>query len=434
MADGTAALTPIGSGERSQVMDAIRGFAVLGILAMNIPGFALPESDFFDPRVGGFEGTDRALWWFNRLVFDMKMQSIFSMLFGAGLVVLGERAIRSGKSLTPIFYRRVAVLAVMGLLHGYLLWFGDILWTYAVCGALIYPLRRLPTAWVLAVGLALFLFGAVTSSGAGAGMWYVRGQAVAGQAVLDAGGTPDEMQKEMLETWASMREDFAPTEEERAEEERANRGTFIDVVGRRAPSALEMQIGPPFWMFSIWRFSGYMLIGIAMMRWGVFSGSLSSRAYAWMMGLGYVIGLPIVFLGGLQAQANGFDFIMTFVTGWQWNYLGSVFVAFGHLGALVLLFRSPATAWIVPGLAATGRMALTNYLTQSLLCAVIFFGWGFGMFGRLTRTEIAVVVVAIWTVQIIWSMWWLSRYRFGPMEWVWRTLTYGKAPGMARDR
>lgn len=425
-----AELAPISAGERSAALDGLRGFAVLGILAMNIPGFAFSESDFFDPRIGGYEGVDRAAWWFGRLVFDMKMQSIFSMLFGAGLMVLTERAARAGVNATRLFYRRVAVLAVMGLLHGYLLWNGDILWTYAVCGALVYPLRRLQPAWLLAIGIALFTIGIFTSAGVGAALWYVKSTAAEAQAIVDAGGQPSELQAEMLKEWSSMREDFAPTAADFERDRAGNLGSFTQVVTHRAGSTLELQLGIPFWMFSIWRFTGYMLIGIALMRWGVFTGALSSRVYAAMMLLGYLIGIPIVVLGGLAADARNFDFAFTFMSAWQGNYLGSAFVALGHVGALMLLFRSPATQWILRPLAATGRMALTNYLTQSLICAALFFGWGFGLWGSLSRSELAAVVIAIWTAQIVFSMVWLARFRFGPMEWLWRTLTYGRAPSM----
>lgn len=425
--DLTAPLAPIEPRERSAIMDGIRGFAVLGILAMNIPEFAFPDANFFNPIIGGHEGADRAVWWFSRLVFDMKMQSLFSMLFGAGLVVLGDRALRAGRSLTPVFYRRVAVLAVMGILHGYLLWYGDILWTYAILGALVYPLRRLPTGWLLAVGLAFFLLGAVFTSGLGGVMWWMRDQATQAQAVIDAGGTPEGLPAEMLDIWNEIARDFDPTPENLAEEEAAVRGSFIDVAVYRAPSTLELQIGPPFWIITLWRFSGYMLIGIACMRLGVFTGKLRDSAYAAMLILGYGIGLPIVTLGGLQAESNRFDFVMTFLTGFDWNYVASLFVAFGHVGALTLLFKSPAMSWILPGLAATGRMALTNYLTQSLLCAAFFNGWGFDQWNRLTKTEIAAVVLTIWTLQITWSLLWLRHFRLGPMEWLWRRITYGSA-------
>jgi uncharacterized protein len=418
-------LAPISPAERSPIMDGIRGFAVLGILAMNIPEFALPEANFFNPLVGGHDGTDRAVWWFSRLVFDMKMQSLFSMLFGAGLVVLGSRALRAGRSLTPLFYRRVALLAAMGILHGYLLWYGDILWTYALIGALIYPLRRLPTAWMLALGLALFLLGAILTSGLGGAMWWMRDQATQAQSILDAGGTPQGLRAEMLDTWKEINSDFHPTPEILAEEEAAIRGSFLDVALHRAPATLELQIGPPFWIISLWRFSGYMLLGLACMRLGVFTGALKDSAYAAMLILGYGVGLPIVALGALRAEAHSFDFVDTFLTGFDFNYFASLFVAFGHVGALTLLFKSPATAWILPGLAAVGRMALTNYLTQSLLCAAFFNGWGLDQWNRLSKTEIAAVVIAIWTLQIIWSILWLRHFRLGPMEYLWRRLTYG---------
>lgn len=433
-------MTPVAPAQRSQVMDALRGFAVLGILAMNIPGFAFREMDFFDPRSpqgGGIDGFDGVVYLINRLVFDLKMQSLFSMLFGAGLVVLGSRARDAGRSLTPIFLRRIGLLALMGILHAYLLWFGDILWTYAVCGLLIYPLRHLRTRWLLVLGVLVFLIGAASSSITGGMFWMLDYKAGLAEAKLQEGGEPPEHQREMLTVWKEIRQDFMGDAESMAKEEAAHRGGFVDVVSYRAPGAFQFQIGIPFWTFSIWRFSGYMLLGIALMRMGVFSGGLSNRAYGLMAAIGYAVGLPIVYAGLQQAKANDFDFVMSFLTGWQWNYLGSVFVAFGHIGALTLLFKSaaPVLRAVTHGLACAGRMALTNYLSQSLICAAIFFGWGLGYWNRLSRTEVMGVVLLIWALQITWSMWWLGRYRYGPMEWLWRTLSYGRQPEMriARD-
>lgn len=430
-AEAAPALAPIPASQRVAVLDALRGFAVLGILAMNIPGFSHTEADFWDPRAVGFEGTDRAVWLFNRLIFDMKMQSLFSMLFGAGLVVLGERAAAAGRSLGPFFYRRVGVLALFGLLHGYLIWYGDILWTYAVCGALIYPLRRLPTGWLLTLGAAVFLFGMATTSGLGAAMAYLRDQAQHARLIIDGGGTPNEFQRGMLDEWNALVEEFVPGPEGQAREADAMRGGYIGYVRHRAPGALEFQIGIPFWIFSLWRFSGYMLIGVACMRLGVFAGRLRDRAYALMAAVGYGIGVPLTVYGTIDAIDHSFDFVRTFITAWQWNYPASAFVAFGHVGALMLLFRSPVAAWIVRPLAAVGRLALTNYLSQSVLAGAIFCGWGLGLWNGLSRSEVALVVVGLWAAQIAWSMLWLRWFRIGPAEWVWRSLTYGRVQPMS---
>lgn len=425
-----APLEPISPSARSPVLDALRGFAVLGIFAMNIPGFSHVESDFWDPRIVGFEGTDRAVWLFNRLMFDMKMQSIFSMLFGAGLVVLGERAAASGRSLAGLHYRRMIALALLGILHAYLIWFGDILWTYAVCGALIYPLRRLPNEWLLTIGAGLFLFGALTTSGTGVAMWFLRDQAEQARLLLDSGGTPSSFQQEMLAEWKELTENFRPGPEKQAEEAAAMLGGYTGYIRHRAPSALEFQVGVPFWVFSLWRFAGYMLIGVACMRLGVFTGRLTDRAYALMALAGYGLGIPITCLGALDAMNSGFDFVRTFITAWQLNYIASAFIAFGHIGALMLLFRSPVTGRIVEPLAAVGRLALTNYLSQSIIAGALFCGWGLGWWNSLTRAETVLVVIAIWMLQIIWSILWLRRFRLGPFEWLWRWLTYGTPPRM----
>jgi uncharacterized protein len=180
----------------------------------------------------------------------------------------------------------------------------------------------------------------------------------------------------------------------------------------------------------LWDALGRMLIGISLVKLGVFSAERSRRFYLMMMVAGYGVGLPVVALGGYQAIQHQFDVIYLFSGGMRYNDFGSIPVALGHVGALILLYTSGALAWLTRRLAAVGRMALSNYLMHTLICTTLFYGYGFGLFGKLDRVQLLGVVLAIWAIQLWLSPIWLKYFRFGPAEWLWRTLTYGKAQPM----
>jgi uncharacterized protein len=414
-------------------MDTLRGVAVLGILVMNIPWFARSESKFFNPMTGGgFEGADYWTWLLSHLLFDFKMMTIFSMLFGAGMLVFTERAAAAGRSAAAIYYRRLGWLLLFGLLHAYLLWSGDILYSYALCGLLLYPARRLRPRWLIAIGLALLLIG--TALTAGSGWWFAtaRSAAEAGQAALDAGGTPTEFQRGMVEAWPAMREQFVPTPERLAAEEAAHLGSYGELFVFRARQAIFMQTGL-FLLMLLWRATGVMLIGMALMKLGVFTAARSIGFYLGLLLVGYAVGLPLVAVGAWQAVETRFDFVVGFKYVWHFNYVGSLFVALGHVGLVILIGKLGVLTWLTSGLAAVGRMALTNYLSHSLICAAVFYGWGLGMFNQWSRFETLALVAAIWLFQFVFSQVWLARFHFGPMEWLWRTLTYWQPQPVRRE-
>lgn len=427
----STSLVPISAGERFVSVDALRGFALLGIFVMNIPTFALSNFSFFDPSfAGGFTGRNYAIWLGAHLVFDMKMQSLFSMLFGAGLGVMAARADARGSSLRGVYYRRTAWLLVFGLVHAYFIWFGDILYAYAVCGMLIYPLRRLSPRWLLAIGLGLFLVGAGMQTLTGVGMGYMKSQAEAAQSVVDAGEAPTPAQTAAIDTWKGISEDFTPTPELVAKEQQTYAGGYRDLFLARAKESLFMQVGIPFWTFSLPRFTGYMLMGLALLRLGVFTAARSTGFYAALAVIGYAVSIPAILLGVAHGRAANWDFVDGFRTGWHYNYLASLPMALAHTGVIMLLCKSGALRWLTTGLAAVGRMAITNYLMHSLIGSLIFYPYGFGLWGKLDRTDLALVVLGVWALQLLVSPWWLARFRFGPMEWLWRSLTYKRMQPM----
>lgn len=394
--------------QRSRAMDVLRGVAVLGILPVNIPTFALPMIAFYRPPTwGGFTGADFLVWLTTHLFFEFKFITIFSMLFGAGLVLIASRAEQTGRSPLAAYYTRLAWLALFGLLHMALLWYGDILFAYALWGMLLYPLRRLAPPLLIALGLTLALLWIPLMTGLGLLTQFA---AASDPSAVDS---------------------LMPTMDDARAEVTAMNGSFLDALRVRAEHVLFVQLGGQFFFYP-WRVFGVMLVGMGLMKLGVFSGARSSRFYALCAALGYGSGLPLIAVGVTRLLRHDFDPIELYKLDWHFNYVGSLCVAMGHVGAVMLLVRAGWARRLLDRLQAVGRMALTNYLAQSLICATIFTGWGLGQFGQLERTWLALIVLGIWAVQLLWSPLWLARFGFGPMEWLWRTLAYRRAQPMRR--
>jgi uncharacterized protein len=420
---------PVAESERLFAVDALRGFALLGILAMNIVHFAWPGVVYGNPlRGAGFEGTDRALWFVNHLLFEGKMMTIFSMLFGAGLVLMDHRAAARGASIRGVYYRRVLWLLAIGMVHAYLIWSGDILVLYAECGLFLYLFRNRSPRTLIVLGIAALLLFVPLLLGFAAGIDYMKAATARVAAQQKAGETPRRFEKRMHDIWTEhLQKEFEPTPEQQAKEwDKAitvHRGGYLGIVKHRA---LPMLIGQIMELiFGVLFFAGgRMLIGMGLMKLGVFSASRSWRFYATMAALGYGIGLPLMVFDAFQSIDHQFSVMYELHGGMLYNAFGSVIVALGHVGALMMIVKSGAIAWLIRRLAAVGRMALTNYLTHSIVCTALFYGYGFGLYATINRTGLAAIVLAIWTFQLIVSPIWLRHFRFGPAEWLWRSLTY----------
>jgi uncharacterized protein len=169
-----------------------------------------------------------------------------------------------------------------------------------------------------------------------------------------------------------------------------------------------------------------MLIGMGLMKLGVFSAQRSRRFYLWMVAIGYGIGLPLIAFDGWELIRHNFSNSYQMHGGMLYNYFGGLVVALGHVGMMMLVVQSGAIKWLTDRLAAVGRMALSNYLTHSIVCTTLFYGYGFGLFGDINRKGLAAIVLIIWVSQLLISPIWLRHFRFGPAEWLWRSLTYWK--------
>ncbi len=412
-----ASVGPVGRGERIDSIDTLRGVAVLGIFLMNIPSFAFTGTAFFNPPAGGgFEGANYATWLVSHLLFDMKMMAIFSMLFGAGIVLMTERIDSTGRAPGAVHYRRLLWLLAIGMVHAYIIWFGDILVAYALIGMMLYPLRKLRPRTLLIIAALLFPIAMVFSG--------LQQLMFATMRSAETGG------------WAEAWDDgmsvvFYPTEESLKDESDAALAGFFGRALAHAPGVVFMQT----WIFGtyvLWRVAGLMLIGMALYKAGVFKAQRSTRFYATMFAACLAIGGGLVGAGVLVNHANNFDPVDFFgVVGW-FNYLGSVGVALAWVALVMLVCKTGVLTWLRSSLAAVGRMALTNYLMQSLIASFIFYGWGLGYYGRLARIEYMPIVLGVWAFQMFLRPIRLKRFRFGPMEWFWRSLTYWKVQPLRR--
>jgi uncharacterized protein len=430
---------PVSSAERYYSVDVLRGFALLGILAMNIVAFAWPGRAYGNPMSGGgFEGIDRVVWYFNHLVFETKMMTIFSMLFGAGLVLMDQRAEARGASIRGVYFRRVLWLLVIGLVHAYLIWYGDILVLYAECGLLLYFFRNLKPRTLFILGtLALLYFVPILLVVTGCVDYTKAYFKQAGTRVLasqQAGQLPDARDRLAQIAWTGwMSERFRDNPKKELEEWnkelKVHRGGYWGIVKERAGGLLaEHTIG---FLLAGWSLAlGRMLIGMGLMKIGVFSAMRSRRFYLWMVVLGYGIGLPLVIYDANALIEHKFSMTYEMHGGFFYNYYASLLVVMGHIGTTMLTVQSGALKWLTNRLAAVGRMALSNYLTHSIVCTTMFYGYAFGLFGTINRMGLAAIVLVIWVSQLLISPIWLRHFRFGPAEWLWRSLTYWKLQPM----
>jgi uncharacterized protein len=405
-----APASPVQQSDRIVSLDVLRGFAVLGILVMNIQSFSMPDSAYFNPTsYGNLQGLDYWVWFLSHLLVDSKFMAIFSMLFGAGMVLMAERMEAGERRPGPVHYRRMVILLLTGLAHAWLLWTGDILFAYAMCGLLVYLFRKRRPRTLIILG--------VVSLGVATAL------AILSQVFLPY--WPPEQVAEMSE-W------FAPSAATLAETLNTFRGSWSQQNALRFENALMMQTGA-FLSFVSWRAGGLMLIGMGLYKLGVFNATLAKRTYWWMIGVGAVVGIPVILLGVRYHNAHAWAFETSFFGGQQFNYWGSIPVALAWVGVVMLACLRLQGGRLYSALAATGQMALTNYLLQTLICTTLFYGHGFGLYGSVERSGQILIVFAIWAATLVWSPLWLARFRFGPFEWLWRTLTYMKSQPMRRE-
>ena len=409
MDHGTPSLGPLPATERIQSLDVMRGVAVLGILVMNIQCFAMIMAAYINPTAyGSLEGVNGWVWYLGHLFVDMKFMTIFSMLFGAGVIVMTSRREAAGRPSAGLHYRRMAWLLVFGLLHAHLLWYGDILYSYAMCGFVLYLFRKASPWLLITLGLVS------TSVAFFIGVFF--GISMAN------GWMPVE----------AVADDWKPLADTIQAEVDAYRGSWSDQMSHRFKAAFFFQT-VIFLIGIAWRAGGMMLIGMALYKLGVFSAARSKRFYVGLVGVGLLVGIPTIMYGVARNELAGWNVKYSFFFGPQFNYWASILVALGWVGVVMLACKSEAVRPLTRPFAAVGQMALTNYLMQTVLCTFLFYGHGLGRFGMFERWQQLLVVVAVGALQLVVSPLWLRHFRFGPAEWLWRSLSYMKLQPMRRD-
>lgn len=426
------ALGPVLGADRITAIDTLRGVAVLGILVMNIYAFAMPFAAYQNPLLmGGTEWYNLGTWLLTHVLFDQKFMTIFSMLFGAGLIVMWQRAQNRGAPFARIYFRRQLWLAAIGILHGYLLWVGDILFHYAVVGLFAFTFRQRQPRALIAVACCLLVVAPLLSVATAAYVDDLRERISEIDALAAAGETLDEEQLAIQEEWREIGKFVAPSQTDLRRDLDAYRGDYGDAFAFRAPTVVSMQTEATFF-FVLWRVGGCMLLGMALMKLGILAGTRSNDFYRRMQFIGYGLGLPLTVFSAYDLFNHQWDGVYVLGGGMLSNYVGSILVAAGHIATVMRIVNANCWPRIMQRFTAVGRMALTNYLLHSILLTTVFYGYGLGLYGTIPRAWQMLFVAAVLGLQLWLSPIWLQHYRFGPVEWAWRSLTYWQRQPLRR--
>jgi uncharacterized protein len=416
---------PTARDERIGMLDTTRGVAVLGILLMNITAFGLPNA-YDDPtNWGGYQGLNFTVWRTMALWFEGTMRGLFTLLFGAGALLFLQRHTERSPDLraADLYYRRTMWLIVFGLVNGYLLlWSGDVLYCYGVVGLLLFVFRNLASRRLIAIAAVIMVVQTAVTVIEWQGYHMMRDEATAAQTAKTAGDALTAEQQGAIDTFEALAREFKPTREELEQKVATVRDGYLGALRTFAPETWHMQTSF-FFRHMLLEALGMMLLGMALLKLGVLTGTAPTRAYTVMLVAGYAIGFSVNWFETARLAGAGFTtdaLIASYLT----YDLGRIPMTLGHIGLLGLLCRAAAFALVARMLGAVGQMALTNYLSQSVLCFLLFTGAGLGLYGALERYELYFVVAAIWALQLLWSPLWLRYFRFGPAEWLWRSITY----------
>ncbi len=405
------------SPDRILTLDLIRGVAVMGIFSVNVVAFAMIEAAYFNPTAyGGDSGADLALWAANMVLIDGKMRTLFSMLFGASMLLVIERAEASGRSGLWTHFRRMVVLLGFGLFHYYFIWFGDILTLYALGGLVAFLFRRLPEEKLVALGAAFLLlhmaaFGALLYS----------------QHQVELAAHAPGASRAALQAWTEGIGSMEVSPQRIADDKAIHLGSYGAFVAHnlgRWPSIFGNTL--PFMLDTV----GLMLLGMAGYKSGFLTGSWSDDRYRRLM-------LPALGAGVLAGAAtvafdiwSGFDLVAILAAFIVAETPFITLMAIGYAALIILLSRRFGP--LAQRIAAAGRCAFSNYLGTSIIATMVFSGWGLGLYGSVSRWQAWLLVPIVWAIMLLWSKPWLERFNYGPFEWAWRSLSRGRAQPMRK--
>ena len=433
----TPLAAPVAQQDRIIIIDSLRGIALLGILLMNIPYFGLPAPSFDNLTLNNEWGTiNQKVWYVINWFLEGSQRAIFSMLFGAGIILFITRLEKRVQGLMPAeyFIRRQLWLLFFGLVNAFvLLWPGDILFQYAICGIIVFVFRRTPVKGLLiAAGVCLLLMTVRENYD----LYKQKGVVSKGEAIAKMDTTKiklTEQQKEDLGAMTGMKErsDTAGLRKEMRKNLRQLRGTYAEVYNNISNDSTNAEFYYTY--YGLWDVLLFMFIGMAFFKNGILTGQASVKVYWALFIVGLGGGLLISWLRLQPMFQYKFNFFeMTKHKLFDYYELSRTLRSLGIFGLIMLLYKSGLFKWLFWLMRPVGQMAFTNYLMQSLMCSLFFLGIGFGMIGKLQRYEVYYVVGVVWVIEIIWSHVWLHYFRFGPLEWLWRSLTYWKKQPLKR--
>lgn len=406
--------------DRIVTLDALRGFAVMGILAMNIIAFSMPEWAYITPLAYGGETLgDRAAWILSFVLVDGKMRGLFSLLFGASMMLILTRASAAGENALKVHYSRMAWLGIFGLGHYFLIWWGDILFVYACVGSVAFLFRDWEPHRLIKWALVIYSLGMVFWGLQFGGLQVLQVLATApGASAALAGQYSDIINGPGFAT--NVAGDLA-----------LHRGTWSEIVAMKWNDNLS-----PFGsvLQSVGETLPMMLLGMALQKNGFLQGAWAKADYArWIKRL-VPCGLLLSVLLCAWIVMSGYDVITALAVSMAWSAIPRLMLTIGYAAVLILATGRLAGSAFIQRVAAAGQVAFSNYLGTSLVMTTVFYGYGLGLYGHVSRIELWLVVVVAWTVMLLWSAPWLKRYRYGPLEWLWRSLARGKLQPFRRTQ
>ena len=435
-------LTPILISERVSSIDTLRGIALFGILCSNIDIFAGPETFYELPQglpdttfLGAHLHLNLTILFLKWLFIEGRMRALFAMLFGVGLVLMAEHAEKRGAqaSFADVYLRRNMWLVVFGVLHGVLIFAGDILLPYALSGLLIlYPLRKLTTRSLLIAGLILSFVAApllVPRFLGTAGDIELSREAKTLSNKRAAGILLNQEEQHIVKQWTSLQANHAvvlPPFDEGS----------ISMAGFTVAATSQWQafLSSPLseWLFLITESVGAMMIGIALYKIGFFTGRLSYWTYIIVAVVGYGLSAPLTFLGLTKVYRSGFDFITAEIWLYRPYEVVRIFGAIANVAVAMCFIKAGIWKSAQRLLAKVGRTALSNYIMTSLLCQTVFVWGPWKLYGALPYWKHHLVMLGIWAINACFSILWLRFFAFGPLEWLWRSLSYWRIQPLIR--
>lgn len=402
-------------------IDVLRGFAVLGVFWIGVGAFGMPYGANALPTLLGTPSTlNLAIWASTEVFWEGAMRGLFSMLFGASALIYLDQARldRDGVAVVDRFYRRNLTLMLFGLIHAYLLlWPHDVLYAYGLIGLFLFPLRRAPALALLLAGVLLQAMANLEIDWAA-----LVGQALDSVPPLDGAraataGPVTAEESARFRNWLRLQME---------QDLELYRSGYWAIFLAQAQEVMAQQ-STVFYRRHFFEIGGMMLIGMGLYRWGILSGRGPWTLYLTLMVLGYGLGGWLRGADLVQAAGHGFDPLLLARLGESDLDLGRLPVALGHVGLIGLLCRWGRAPWLTVPLAATGRLALTHYISQTVIAIDLFYGFGLGLFGSLERWQLALIWLGVSIAQMGVSLVWLRHFRYGPLEWIWRSLIHGQA-------